>query len=526
MPSAPLTADPVLVGAVTVLIGVIAVFLSYNANRGVPFVPTTMLNVQLRSGANTVVGNDVRSGGFRIGFVDAMKPVRLPNGRVGALMTMKLDKKAGRIPIDSTVRIRQRSTLGLKYVDVTKGTSRRTFENGGTVPERQTRVPIELDQFFNIFDKKTREAARQTLRAGGDALVGRGADLNRFVVASPELFRTLRNVAANLNDPQTRLPRLFEELDHAARVVIPVRRTLASGFTQMATTFEALSRDPNALREAVAKGPSTEDVATASLRVQRPFLDHLAAMSADLRGATAELRPALPPLNRALAAGIPVLPRTVGLSNRLARVLLALRDLARAPTTMGALRGLTATVTTLQPQLRYLGPFVTVCNYWNTFWTFVAEHFTAPDETGGTQRFLINAVAPQDDSIDQMGANEFAHGGPNLPINGDRPQYLHGYALGNNAIDPRGDADCAGGQTGYIASANRYTPDPKDYGRAAVNPARALKGIIPDVGTTFAHYDRNGRGFGRNATHVPPGETFTDVPGGTAIEPDGTRPGG
>ncbi len=56
----------------------------------------------------------------------------------------------------------------------------------------------------------------------------------------------------------------------------------------------------------------------------------------------------------------------------------ALQDLTTAPTTNGALRGLTATVTTLQPQLRFLGPFVTVCNHWNMFWTFTAEHFTAP----------------------------------------------------------------------------------------------------------------------------------------------------
>jgi virulence factor Mce-like protein len=525
MPTISLTGEPVLVGAVTVLVAVVAVFLAYHANQGLPFVPTTTLNVQLSSGANTVVGNDVRVGGYRVGFVQDMRPARLPNGRVGALMTIKLDKKAGPIPIDSSARIRARSTLGLKYVELTKGSSRRTFVNGATMPERQTRVPVELDQFFDIFDARTRRATQETLRGSGDALVGRGADLNRFVLAAPQLFRSLRSTAANLAAPRTQLPRLFAELDNAARAVIPVRRTLAHGFTQTATTFDALSRDPAALRDAVAKGPSTEDVAMASLRVQRPFLTHLASVSADLRGATAELRPALAPLDRALSAGIPVLPRTVGLSDRLAHVLLAVRDVARTPTTPGALRGLTATVGTLKPQLRYLGPFVTVCNYWTTFWTFVGEHFTAPDETGGTQRFLVNSASLAEDSLQQMGANEFVHGAATVPIvNGGRPQYLHGYGFGNNAIDPHGNANCAGGQTGYIASANRYTPDPKDYGRTAVNPARTLKNVLPRIGPTFAHYDRQGRGFGRNPDHVPPGETFSDAPGGIAVEPDGTKP--
>ena len=45
-----LVASPVLVGAVTVLISIIAVFIAYNANRGLPFVPTYDLNAQLPSG--------------------------------------------------------------------------------------------------------------------------------------------------------------------------------------------------------------------------------------------------------------------------------------------------------------------------------------------------------------------------------------------------------------------------------------------------------------------------------------------
>ena len=35
-----LTASPLLVGAVTVLIALVAVFISYSANNGLPFVPT------------------------------------------------------------------------------------------------------------------------------------------------------------------------------------------------------------------------------------------------------------------------------------------------------------------------------------------------------------------------------------------------------------------------------------------------------------------------------------------------------
>lgn len=70
---ASLAANPVLVGAVTTLIVVVAVFLSYNANKGLPFVPTYDLNVVVPGAAELVVGNDVRIGGSRVGLVKAIE---------------------------------------------------------------------------------------------------------------------------------------------------------------------------------------------------------------------------------------------------------------------------------------------------------------------------------------------------------------------------------------------------------------------------------------------------------------------
>ena len=88
-------ANPVLVGAVTVLTAIIAVFLAYNANQGLPFVPTRQLKVDIADGSQLVAGNDVREGGFRIGLVSELKPVELSSGQVGAELTLQLDKSRG-----------------------------------------------------------------------------------------------------------------------------------------------------------------------------------------------------------------------------------------------------------------------------------------------------------------------------------------------------------------------------------------------------------------------------------------------
>jgi virulence factor Mce-like protein len=521
---ASIVANPVLVGAVTTLVLVVAVFLAYNANSGLPFVPTRQLQVEMTNGANLVNGNEVRSGGYRIGVVDQMVPVRLrESGKVGALLTLKLDRKVGDIPVDSHVTIRPRSALGLKYVELQTGRSHRTLADGGVLPASRTTVETDLDEVYNIFDKPTRDASQVNLQVFGDAFNGRGADLNRTIAAAPSLFGHLDRVMHVLSKRDTDLRSFFGELGDTARVIAPVSAVQARLFTSMANTFEAFSRDPQALKDTITDTPPTLDIATRSLRVQRPFLEHTAALSKDLEAASIELRGALPSVNRALAVGTPVTVRSSALYDRLQGTMDALHRLSVAPTTAGALRGLTATVTTLQPQLRFLGPYVTVCNTWNFWWTFIAEHFSAPNATGQEQRAMINAApisipgVDSNDNVESDNANEFAHGKVSSEPGAPEVQ-LHGNFYGS-AVTPEGDANCEAGQNGYVRSANPYRDrtvkgDPYKYANVDHPDLHGLR-----VGSTYAQVDRNGRGIGRGPDHVPAGQTFTWRPGGLAADP-------
>jgi virulence factor Mce-like protein len=524
--NASIVANPVLVGAVTALVTVVAVFLAYNANNGLPFVPTRSVNVQVDNGAELVKGNEVRSGGFRIGVITEMQPTKLPNGQVGALLKLKLDEKFGEVPADSHVIIRPRSSLGLKYVEFERGTSKRMLDDGATIPLAQTSVPVELDEFYNMFDEKTRRASQVNLQGFGDGLTGRGYDLNVTFQRAPGFFGHLEHVMRNLSDPETDLKSFFKELGDAARIVAPVSQINARLFTDMATTFEAFSRDPEALKETITRNVPTLEAGTRSFAVQRPFLAETAEFSHDLRFAVEDLRDALPSLNSALKIGIPVTRRTVGQYQDLQEALDALQELAEAPTTNGALRGLDGVVDTLQPQLRFLGPYITVCNYWNSFWTFNAEHFTAPDVTGGAERALLNNGYSGADNVTTMGANEFVHGVTSSDprtqrdgqgANGGAPQHVHNNTTGGDAIHPDGRANCQKGQQGYAYGLNRFRPAGYDaYARAAVDQPVPDDSI--DFGPTWDRYDINGRGSGLNAARVPKGETFTVKPGGTGAQ--------
>jgi virulence factor Mce-like protein len=234
-------ANPVLVGAVTLLVVLVAVFLSYNANSGLPFVPTYELRANLPNAANLVKGNEVRVSGARVGVVSEVAAVRDREGRPNARIAMKLDQDLDPLPKDSTFVVRPVSALGLKYVELTPGSSRAGFEEGATVPIAQAQPePVEIDEVFNLFDDKTRRGAQLSLQGFGTALAGRGLGLNEAIAALRPLVTDLQPVMASLAAPSTRLDRLFTALGATAAEVAPVAETQAELFANLDVTFAAL----------------------------------------------------------------------------------------------------------------------------------------------------------------------------------------------------------------------------------------------------------------------------------------------
>jgi virulence factor Mce-like protein len=491
--SRSIVSDPIFIGAVTVLIVLTAVLLAYRANRGLPFVPVTQLEVDVPNAARLVVGNEVREGGFRIGQVTKIAPVG--GGHGGAQLTLSLDSSAAPVPDDSTIKIRPRSALGLKYVELVRGRSDRELPDGATITADARAVGPELDDFFSIFDEPTRKNVERNLDYLGTALAGRGNDVNRSLAALPALLGDLPPVMRTLSDRDTRLPRLVQETGDATRLLAPQSGVLAESFTSMADTFEALSRDPQALKDTIARTPATLDEGIRSLPDARPLLSHLAGLSDEVRGTARELRASLPSVNRALASGTRVLRRTPQFTDRLDGTLRALRDLARSPTTDTALAGLTDTMRTLNPTLRYIGPNVTVCNNFTYTFTGIADHFAEEDPTGTTERIQVK-TAPllQRNSIGAFGATRPAAASTIDPVQktllGDAVA-LH-QADYNRYVDEHGDADCEGGQRGYLdndsVSTNHRTPGnqgPTYKGRSRVPAGQSFSaeptGIAPSV---------------------------------------------
>ena len=302
--------NPVLIGAATILVVLVAVFLAYNANQGLPFVPTYELQAEVPSAANLVVGNDVRIGGSRVGFVSDIQAERRDDGSTIALLDLQLERAVAPLPVDSTLIIRPRSALGLKYVEITRGTDSEGYDDGATIPiAAATPEPVEFDEILNMFDEETREAAAASTRGFGDAFAGRGEAINTAIGAFRPLLRDVVPVAENLASPQTNLRRFVSELGEAAAIVAPAAEAQAELFVNLDTTFRALREVARPyIQDSISGGVPALDTAIRTLPEQRPFLRNTEGLFRELRPGAAALRTSAPTIADALEEGVDVLP--------------------------------------------------------------------------------------------------------------------------------------------------------------------------------------------------------------------------
>jgi virulence factor Mce-like protein len=407
----------VLVGAVTVLVTIVAVFLSYNANSGLPFVPTYDLKANVPNAAQLVRGFEVRIGGARVGIIDKIEPRRREDGTTYAQLSLKLDKSIEPLPADSTMTVRPRSSLGLKYLEIQPGTGQAGFKPGAVIPETQSNPIVELDDFLNMFDTKARLGTRLQIQGLANGFAGRGQDLNAGIGAVRPLLDDLEPVARNLASPETRLDRFFRALADTASEVAPVAEQQASLFVNLDTTFTSLATIARPfLQETIRESPPSEEVAIEDFPKQRPFIRNNTAFFRELAPGVATLPTSAPILADAFEAGTEVLPKTPPVNRELADVFEALADFSQDPNVRGGVNQLTRLASSLNPTLKFVTPVQTVCNYGTLWFRNAASLLSEGDGNGNWQRFIVVA-APQNPTTLELGPNNES-GPSSAPANG------------------------------------------------------------------------------------------------------------
>jgi hypothetical protein len=155
--------------------------------------------------------------------------------------------------------------------------------------------------------------------------------------------------------------------------------------------------------------------------------------------------------------------------------------------------------------IRYLGPYVTVCNDWNYWWSYLAEHVSEKTNFGTAQRVLFNLGNPaQPNNVGMQGASLPVNGGGSDTVLGGN-EYYHSQSYGA-AIDTQGNADCEIGQRGFPRQLNHLDPQGRLLATDPHTPG--------NQGTTFTGRSR-----------VPKGETFSRNPQtGPQLAPNPANP--
>lgn len=457
-----IAANPVLIGAVTTLVLVVLVFLAYNANNGLPFVPSYDVKVEVPNAAGLVKGNEVRVGGTRVGVITKIEPSTQADGSVIAVLTLKLNSVVEPIPSDTTVMIRPRSALGLKYVQLTRGPSSKGLPNGGTLSIAQaTPAPVEIDEFFDTFNEPTRRASQANLTWFGNALAGRGYDLNLAVQDLKPFFDSLTPLARNLSSSRTDLTGFVRGLAQSAAVVAPAAETQGQLFVNLDSTFQALASVARPyIQESITEGPATLENATVNLPKLRPFLANSATLFHNLQPGIASFTDAAPTLANIVKVGTPVFKKSPAFNAALSTTFTAIETFSLDPSTTLGVDDLTETMKILKPTLAYVTPAQTVCNYATILLGNAAQIGSEGGSTGTFQRVMVMPTpgglfdpANPSTSEPQSPNNE---GGPSdQPANGGPPgsdiaSFLHSNPYPYTAAPGQPANSCQAGREDYI----------------------------------------------------------------------------
>ncbi|HEX6116435.1 MAG TPA: MlaD family protein [Solirubrobacterales bacterium] len=456
-----ITASPVMIGALTVIISILAVFLAYNANSGLPFTPTYKISSQVENANTLVPGNEVRIGGVRVGQIEAIEPVADDQGAANAKLDLRLDPQIEPLPVDSTVIVRSRSALGIKYLEIVPGDSEEGYEAGSLMPlTAATPEPVEIDQFFGMFDPKTRTAIQTNLREFGNTFAGRGGDLNSAIGELQPLVERLLPVATLIASPKTQFDELFPALAQAAAEVAPVAQTQADMFVSLDETFGALASVARPfIQETITRSvPAEQALIDTGPRI-RTFLGHSATLFHDLRPGAQALADNAPALEAAAVAGAEVLPGAPALNRRIPPVAAALRRLNDDQAARTGLNRLTQTMNKLDPTLRFATPAQTVCNYGFLLFRNLESTFSGSDGIGTWQRFLtFNPPTGGDEPNNEGIPSAVTANGPGAT------NYLHVNPYPNTASPGQSPTECEAGNEPWLTGQQVIGNVPGDQG--------------------------------------------------------------
>ena len=253
------------------------------------------VKARFQTAGQLVKGNRVQNAGRPVGTV---KSIDLADDGTAEIV-MRIDDenlKPLRSGTQASIRLASLSGVANRYIDLQMPPAEATAEipDGGLIPLDDTTTAVDVDHFFNMFDKKTRKGLTNVIRGFGKTYEDRAKEanegwkyLNPSLVASRRLFEELTYDRQALErfviDNAKLVSDIGERKDDVTKLV-----------DRLATTFNAIAVEKDSLETAVGVLPDF-------LRRANTTFVNLRATLDDLDPLIEETRPVTPKLRRVLA---------------------------------------------------------------------------------------------------------------------------------------------------------------------------------------------------------------------------------
>lgn len=378
-----------------VLAALVSAFIGYNAAQTVPGRSYYNLKAEFVHAENLANHYEVRVGGLRAGQM--LKP-RVHNGK--ALIDLRLSSAFKPLLSDTKVRIRLRSAVGVRYVEIVPGTKGKPLAEGATIPSSQTARPVALDQVLGTFDPTTRVRTQALLRELGGGAAGRGEQVNRAVQQAPRFLSGLGSVSGAITGRTGATSRFIRSGAAAADTFSPVRNEIADGFEPEARAAKAFGDEADSIRSTLEEAPP----ALAQLRSGLPSVARLVGqvdgLAREGRPALAAAPGALRETSRLLVDARPSLDdadRTLELARRAVDPSLRLMSRLRP-----VLPGLDSAFDSMLPNLKSVGDHA--CDISNAFTGWAYSMVWGDDYASGI-RFFVSTHTDQVAGVTSNGAD-------------------------------------------------------------------------------------------------------------------------
>ncbi len=273
-------------------------------------------NFDFQTASGMVPGNWVMIGGSPVGKVTSVDLT--DNNRVQ--MGIEIDRELHE-GTAAVIRKSSLSSLHNHYISISPGPdNEKVVPDGHTFGEGATATAVELDQFFDMFDEKTRHGWSNWIRGIAAIYAGEGAEgANKTFKYSGAAFSSTQRLMAELADQDTRLDQFVGNTSEFVTKLAEVSPQLTELVSNTNTALGKIAENNESLALALDELPPTLRQGNTTFANLRAALDDVQPMiAASGRAADAGLASYLkndlrPVLNRArpvfndlaLAAGRP-----------------------------------------------------------------------------------------------------------------------------------------------------------------------------------------------------------------------------